>query len=142
LTHVVGDGLIKAGGGSRGNSTEGGSSIDVIGASGLPAAGPGQPAPDLGEPGPGPDWERPGAYEVAAGIFRIPLPLPMDGLRAVNVYAVVSEHGLALIDGGWAVAEAETQLRAALDLIGFGLEHISDFSSPTRTAITTHSPPS
>lgn len=130
LTLVVGDGLIKAGSASRGNSTEGGSSIDVIGASGLPAAGPGQPAPDPGEPGPGPagpDWERPGAYEVAAGIFRIPLPLPTDGLRAVNVYAVVSEHGLALIDGGWAVAEAETQLRAALDLIGFGLEHITDF---------------
>ncbi|MGH3629143.1 MAG: MBL fold metallo-hydrolase, partial [Sciscionella sp.] len=32
-------------------------------------------------------WEEPGAFPVAPGVHRIPLPLPNDGLRAVNVYA-------------------------------------------------------
>ena len=39
-----------------------------------------------------PDWTLPGAYEVADGVHRIPLPLPMDGLRAVNVYALETER--------------------------------------------------
>jgi hypothetical protein len=33
-------------------------------------------------------WYERGAYEVRPGIFRIPLPLPNDELRAVNVYAI------------------------------------------------------
>ena len=36
------------------------------------------------------DWQEPGAHPVAPGIHRIPLPLPQDGLRAVNVYAVTA----------------------------------------------------
>jgi glyoxylase-like metal-dependent hydrolase (beta-lactamase superfamily II) len=72
------------------------------------------------------DWERPGAHPVAPGIFRIPLPMPHDGLKAVNVYAIVSGPGVVLIDGGWAIAEAEQQLAASLALLGFGLEHITD----------------
>ena len=31
------------------------------------------------------DWTEPGAYEVADGVFRIPLAMPGDGLEAVNV---------------------------------------------------------
>lgn len=72
------------------------------------------------------DWDRPGAYPVAPGIFRIPLPMPHDGLRAVNVYAIVSGPRVVLIDGGWAIAEAEQQLAGSLALLGFGLEHITD----------------
>ena len=34
------------------------------------------------------DWTRPGVYRCAPDVYRIPLPLPMDGLRAVNVYAI------------------------------------------------------
>ena len=34
------------------------------------------------------DWLEPGAHRVAPGVHRIPLPLPNDGLRAVNVYAI------------------------------------------------------
>jgi hypothetical protein len=34
-----------------------------------------------------PDWTEPGLFTVAPGVHRIPLPLPNDGLRAVNVYA-------------------------------------------------------
>lgn len=72
-------------------------------------------------------WTRPGAFEVAPGVHRMPLPLPNDGLRAVNVYAVADGDGLTLVDGGWAIAEAEEALATALDSIGFGLEHISQF---------------
>ena len=48
-------------------------------------------------------WTEPGAWKVADGVFRIPLPLPMDGLRAVNVYVLETDDGLVLIDGGWAI---------------------------------------
>jgi glyoxylase-like metal-dependent hydrolase (beta-lactamase superfamily II) len=40
-------------------------------------------------------------YEVAAGVHRIVLPLPGDGLKAVNVYAIEDGDGLALVDTGW-----------------------------------------
>jgi len=42
------------------------------------------------------DWTAAGVFEVAPGVYRIPLPLPNDGLRAVNVYAVVDGDGLVL----------------------------------------------
>jgi glyoxylase-like metal-dependent hydrolase (beta-lactamase superfamily II) len=60
------------------------------------------------------DWTEPGVYTVAPGVFRIPLPLPTDGLRAVNVYAVLDGDDLVLIDSGWAIAEAKGALSAAL----------------------------
>jgi glyoxylase-like metal-dependent hydrolase (beta-lactamase superfamily II) len=60
------------------------------------------------------DWTEPGVYSVAPGVYRIPLPLPTDGLRAVNVYAIVDGEDLVLVDSGWAIAEARTALRDAL----------------------------
>ena len=33
-------------------------------------------------------WTEAGAFEVAPGVYRVPLPLPMDALRAVNVYVI------------------------------------------------------
>lgn len=51
-------------------------------------------------------WTEPGTFEVAPGIYRIPLPLPNDGLRAVNVYALAHGGDLVLIDSGWAIAGA------------------------------------
>jgi glyoxylase-like metal-dependent hydrolase (beta-lactamase superfamily II) len=52
--------------------------------------------------------------------------MPNDGLRAVNVYAIDggAEGGCVLIDGGWAVAEAQEALEAALDGIGYALSDI------------------
>ncbi|HEY8451183.1 MAG TPA: hypothetical protein VIL54_03005, partial [Natronosporangium sp.] len=47
------------------------------------------------------DWAAPGAYQVGDGIWRLPLPLPNDGLRAVNVYVIEADHGLVAVDGGW-----------------------------------------
>lgn len=63
-------------------------------------------------------WERRGTYEVAAGVHRIPLPLPGDGLKAVNVYAIQQPDGVVLIDSGWAIGQAREHLEeglAALD---------------------------
>ncbi len=72
-------------------------------------------------------WTEPGAWPVADGIHRIPLPLPMDGLRAVNVYAIETEHGLTLVDGGWAIEESRTLLEKSLGGIGFGVSDITRF---------------
>jgi glyoxylase-like metal-dependent hydrolase (beta-lactamase superfamily II) len=72
-------------------------------------------------------WTEPGAHEVGPGIYRIPLPLPMDGLRAVNVYALESEQGLLLIDGGWAIEASRKQLEASLASIGYALADIRRF---------------
>ncbi|GAA0503249.1 MBL fold metallo-hydrolase [Saccharopolyspora subtropica] len=73
------------------------------------------------------EWMRPGAYEVAPGVHRIPLPLPNDGLRAVNVYAIADGDALTLVDGGWALAESRDQLTSALRQIGAGLGDIRRF---------------
>lgn len=72
-------------------------------------------------------WDEPGAFEVASGVYRIPLPLPGDGLRAVNVYAIETQSGLTLIDGGWALAESQQLLKAALAEIGYDVRDITRF---------------
>jgi glyoxylase-like metal-dependent hydrolase (beta-lactamase superfamily II) len=64
---------------------------------------------------------------VAPGIYRIPLPLPNDGLRAVNVYAITDGTGLVMIDSGWALDEAREQLRIALKGIGAELGDVTQF---------------
>ncbi len=64
------------------------------------------------------DWTEPGLFTVAPGVHRIPLPLPNDGLRAVNVYAIESGDDLVLVNAGWALAETGGLLDAALDRIG------------------------
>jgi len=45
-------------------------------------------------------WTEAGAFPVAEGVHRIPLPLPNDGLRAVNVYVLETADGLVAVDGG------------------------------------------
>ena len=72
-------------------------------------------------------WVEEGAYPVAPGVHRIPLPLPSDGLRAVNVYAIEAETGLVLIDSGWALANALHQLERSLAVIGAGLRDVRQF---------------
>jgi glyoxylase-like metal-dependent hydrolase (beta-lactamase superfamily II) len=70
------------------------------------------------------DWTEPGAYPVAAGVYRIPLPLPSDGLRAVNVYAIEDPDGLLLVDSGWAMEQTEKSLAAGLRLLGYDLRDV------------------
>ena len=60
------------------------------------------------------DWTRAGVFEVDPGVYRIPLPLPHDGLRAVNVYAVMTEDGLVLVDSGWGVEVSREHLEKAI----------------------------
>lgn len=72
-------------------------------------------------------WERPGAHEEAPGVFRIPLPLPGDHLKAVNVYALADGDRLVMIDGGWALDEARDLLARSLSTIGYELRDIRDF---------------
>lgn len=72
-------------------------------------------------------WTEPGAFEVAPGVHRLPLPLPMDGLRAVNVYALETDDGLVLVDGGWAVEESRQQLESALAAIDYKVADITRF---------------
>jgi glyoxylase-like metal-dependent hydrolase (beta-lactamase superfamily II) len=78
-------------------------------------------SPDSGE-----HWATPGAWRVADGIHRIPLPLPMDGLKAVNVYAIETPAGLTLVDGGWAVPEAREALEKGLALLGAGVGDVRE----------------
>jgi glyoxylase-like metal-dependent hydrolase (beta-lactamase superfamily II) len=79
-------------------------------------------SPDSGE-----HWSSPGAFEVADGIHRIPLPLPMDGLKAVNVYVLETDEGLTLVDGGWAVTEGREALEKGLGLLGRSFADIRRF---------------
>ena len=69
-------------------------------------------------------WAEPGPETVAPGVHRIPLPLPMDGLRAVNVYVLEDDDGLALIDGGWAIEQSRAELDRALGELGHDLRDV------------------
>ncbi|GAA4544673.1 MBL fold metallo-hydrolase [Amycolatopsis samaneae] len=73
------------------------------------------------------NWAEPGIYEVAPGVYRIPLPLPDDALRAVNVYAITDGTTLTLVDSGWALAESRKLLTSALRGIGAELADITEF---------------
>ena len=73
------------------------------------------------------EWAEPGVYPVATGVHRVPLPLPTDGLRAVNVYVIEAGDGLVLIDSGWALDVARTALATALASLGAGLGDVRSF---------------
>ncbi|MDN5853606.1 MAG: MBL fold metallo-hydrolase, partial [Actinomycetia bacterium] len=64
------------------------------------------------------DWAKPGAHPVTGRIFRIPLPVPTTGTRAVNVFAIDTDDSIVLIDGGWAHHAARAQLEDSLTSIG------------------------
>jgi len=79
-------------------------------------------SPDSGE-----HWAAEGAWPVTEGIHRIPLPLPSDVLKAVNVYVIETDDGLVLIDGGWAIEAARDVLERSLRLLGAGFGDIRRF---------------
>jgi glyoxylase-like metal-dependent hydrolase (beta-lactamase superfamily II) len=64
---------------------------------------------------------------VAPGVHRIPLPLPGDHLKAVNVYALADQDGLTLIDSGWALEEARELLERSLASFGHDLGDVRRF---------------
>lgn len=67
------------------------------------------------------DWTARGAHAVAPDVHRIPLPLPLDGLSAVNGYLLEGPDGLVLVDPGWASPANEQAVAAALSTLGHGL---------------------
>jgi glyoxylase-like metal-dependent hydrolase (beta-lactamase superfamily II) len=73
------------------------------------------------------DWTEPGVFRCAPGVHRIPLPLPNDGLRAVNVYAVEDGAGWTLVDSGWALEQSRELLGAALKALGAGFGDVHRF---------------
>jgi len=72
-------------------------------------------------------WAEPGVEDLGGGVYRIPLPLPGDALKAVNVYAIAGDDGVDLIDAGMALAQARERLTEALGQLGFGLPDIRNF---------------
>lgn len=71
-------------------------------------------------------WAKPEIETVAEGVHRLPLPLPMDALTAVNIYVLETPNGLVLIDGGWNVSEGREQLEVMLGELGFKMSDISE----------------
>jgi len=76
-------------------------------------------------------WTEPGAHPVAPGVHRVPLPLPDDALRAVNVYVLEQPDGVALIDSGWAMP-------ASLELLERGLASLGHELGDVRQILVTH----
>jgi glyoxylase-like metal-dependent hydrolase (beta-lactamase superfamily II) len=76
-------------------------------------------------------WTEPDPELVAPGVHRVPLPLPGDSLRAVNVYVLEDADGLVLVDGGWDVPEG----RSALD---DGLARLGATVHDVRRVLVTH----
>src|SRR5216684_5827592 len=73
-----------------------------------------------------PHWQHeplPEAREVAAGIWKITLPIPFP-LRTVNMYALVGNHGWALVDAGMGIPEARTAFTAALHKAGLSIDKL------------------
>lgn len=73
------------------------------------------------------DWTRAGVFRCAPDVYRIPLPLPQDGLRAVNVYAIRHGAEVTVVDAGWAIPEARELLGSALDALGAGFADVERF---------------
>ena len=72
-------------------------------------------------------WIEPTVEDLGGGVHRIPLPLPLDGLKAVNVYAIADPGGVDLIDAGIALVPAREQLAAGLRQIGYELGDVRNF---------------
>ena len=72
-------------------------------------------------------WAEPGVEALGGGLYRIPLPLPGDALTAVNVYAMVGDDGVDLIDAGMAIVQARERLTEALSQLGYGLPDVRNF---------------
>jgi glyoxylase-like metal-dependent hydrolase (beta-lactamase superfamily II) len=72
-------------------------------------------------------WAEPGTEDLGGGVYRIPMPLPMAGLKAVNVYAIADQHGVDLIDAGMVFGQARERLVAALKQLGFELGDVGNY---------------
>lgn len=60
-------------------------------------------------------------------MYRIPLPLPNDGLRAVNAYAIVDDEGVDVVDPGWTLPQSRDCLESGLKTLDCSLGDIRQF---------------
>lgn len=61
-------------------------------------------------------------YEaVAPSVYRIPVEMPGDALEATNVYAVVGDNAVGLVDAGWFAGDAMGDLARGLEAVGADL---------------------
>lgn len=72
-------------------------------------------------------WTEATTEQVAPGVHRVPLPLPMDGLRAINVYVLETPDGLTCIDAGWAIDVSREWLGEGLRRIGHDVRDVTRF---------------
>jgi glyoxylase-like metal-dependent hydrolase (beta-lactamase superfamily II) len=72
--------------------------------------------------------------EVAPGVIRMQLPIWMPGLGHVNMYGLLDDRGLAVVDPGLPGPKSWKALKQRLTTAGFKLEDI-------HTVIVTHSHP-
>lgn len=75
--------------------------------------------------------ELPAVERVRPGLWSIPVPVPIDSLRYVLVYALELPDGVAIVDAGWDSDEAYTALCDGLAAAGFAV-------SDVRAVLVTH----
>ena len=66
----------------------------------------------------------PPVEQVRPGLWSIPVPLPMNSLRYVLVYAFETDRGAYLIDAGWNTEDAFTALDRGLQTAGFAMADV------------------
>ncbi len=72
--------------------------------------------------------------EVAPGVIRMQLPIWMPGLGHVNMYGLLDDRGLAVVDPGLPGKKSWQALKARLKTAGFSVKDI-------HTVVVTHSHP-
>ena len=72
--------------------------------------------------------------EVAAGVYRLQLPISMPGLGHVNCYALEDANGFTLVDPGLPGEESWAALQQRLTQLGASVKNV-------HTALVTHSHP-
>ncbi|GLX01780.1 MBL fold metallo-hydrolase [Microtetraspora sp. NBRC 16547] len=66
----------------------------------------------------------PEVERVRPGLWSIPVPIPINPLRYVLVYAMELPDGVAIIDAGWNTDEAYDALTAGLGVAGYAVTDI------------------
>ncbi len=73
----------------------------------------------------------PPVEQVRPGLWSIPVPIPINPLRYVLVYALELSDGVAIIDAGWNTEEAYAALDGGLAVAGFAMTDV-------RAVLVTH----
>lgn len=68
--------------------------------------------------------ELPPVEQVVPGLWSVPVPIPINPLRYVLVYALDLGSGVALVDAGWDTPDAWDALSAGLGAMGAGVADV------------------